>query len=305
VLPIVSWLAVAVAVSAVPGPAPDGDLRVMSLNVRYGTAPDGDNAWERRRDLVARAIEGSSPDLLATQECLAGQARWLESRFPRFGFVGAGRDDGREAGEMVAIFFDRERFSKAAEGHFWLSEKPDTAGSRGWDAALPRIATWVRLRPSGRSAGDFCFVSTHLDHEGAVARIESARLLERKLDVLCAGVPVILAGDFNAPASDDRNGPYRELTFPRAGRPRVLTDTFRAAGGTRNSATGEGTFHAFTGRGGSDRIDWILVSPEFSTVSAGIDRDCPEGRCPSDHFPVTAVIRRRGPPPAAVRSPRS
>ena len=30
-------------------------------------------------------------------------------------------------------------------GHFWLSETPEVVGSKGWDAALPRVATWVKL----------------------------------------------------------------------------------------------------------------------------------------------------------------
>ena len=28
-------------------------IRVMSFNIRYGTAKDGDNVWENRKDFVA------------------------------------------------------------------------------------------------------------------------------------------------------------------------------------------------------------------------------------------------------------
>ena len=41
----------------------------------------------------------------------------------------------------------------------------------------------------------------------------------------------------------------------------------------------------------ADRIDWILRSKGFSTVSAGIDRANNNGRYPSDHFPVEAILR--------------
>lgn len=41
-----------------------------------------------------------------------------------------------------------------------------------------------------------------------------------------------------------------------------------------------------------NRIDWIGVSRDWKVVAAGIDRTGRDGRAPSDHFPVTAVIRR-------------
>ena len=56
-------------------------------------------------------------------------------------------------------------------------------------------------------------------------------------------------------------------------------------------ADGEGTFSAFNGKRSGGRIDWILHSPTFRTVSAAIDRTEESGRFPSDHYPVTAVLR--------------
>src|SRR3712207_6150887 len=47
-----------------------GALRVMSFNVRYGDADDGNDAWKFRRDLVARTIRRFDPDLLGVQEAL-------------------------------------------------------------------------------------------------------------------------------------------------------------------------------------------------------------------------------------------
>src|SRR3546814_18448319 len=65
-------------------------------------------------------------------------------------------------------------------GTFWLSPTPDVP-SKGWDAALPRIATWARLRD--RTADrDLLVVNTPFDHVGEVAREESARQLRRWID---------------------------------------------------------------------------------------------------------------------------
>jgi lysophospholipase L1-like esterase len=50
-------------------------VRVMSFNVRYGTAQDGDHAWPRRRDAVFDVIRAFEPDLLGMQEVLAFHGR--------------------------------------------------------------------------------------------------------------------------------------------------------------------------------------------------------------------------------------
>jgi endonuclease/exonuclease/phosphatase family metal-dependent hydrolase len=54
---------------------------------------------------------------------------------------------------------------------------------------------------------------------------------------------------------------------------------------------GPGTIHGFDGHPDHGRIDWILTTAEFRSVEAGVDRSHDDGRYPSDHFPVTAVLR--------------
>src|SRR5690242_18659922 len=119
------------------------DLRVMSYNIRYGTAPDGENHWDRRKDFLAETIRVFAPDLLGTQETLAAQRDLLAEKLPEYDHLGVGREDGRDQGEMAALFYKRDRFEKLGGGHFWLSETPDKPGSKSWDSALPRMVTWV------------------------------------------------------------------------------------------------------------------------------------------------------------------
>ena len=52
-----------------------------------------------------------------------------------------------------------------------------------------------------------------------------------------------------------------------------------------------GTFNGFKGTADGARIDWIAVSRNISIESANIDRIAFDGRYPSDHFPVNAVLR--------------
>ena len=70
-----------------------------------------------------------------------------------------------------------------------------------------------------------------------------------------------------------------------------MVDTFRSVDPSRDR--GEGTRHGFRGGTGGERIDWILASRDFKAVAAGIERNSRNGRYPSDHFPVTAVLRRQ------------
>src|SRR5262245_56662328 len=96
----------------VPSPGNEGasDLRVMSFNIRYGTANDGDNDWEHRKDFLIETIAAVNPDLLGTQETLGFQRDYLARRLQDYEVLGAGRDDGREKGEMAALYYRRSRF---------------------------------------------------------------------------------------------------------------------------------------------------------------------------------------------------
>jgi len=263
---------------SVPGP-----FRVLSFNIRYAAADDGPNIWELRRDLVVETIRNQKADILGLQEVLASQAAELRAALPEYGFVGVGRDDGAEQGEFVPIFYRRQRFTLVDYGYFWLSEHPEQPGSVGWDAALPRMATWVRLRFKDAPLTDVHVVNVHLDHRGGRARTESAKLIRRLVESL-GGQPLVVLGDFNCPPGSE---PYWILTEERS-HPTALHDAFAAL-----PAAEGGTYHAFTGTPREGRIDWILVSRDIEPSEAVIDRSQRGGRYPSDHFPVAATLRLR------------
>jgi endonuclease/exonuclease/phosphatase family metal-dependent hydrolase len=277
------------AVGAAPATA---TIRVMSFNLRYAGATDGDNAWERRTSIVLGTIRAFDPDLLGCQEATDLQVQFLSAELTGYALVSAGRDDGKRAGEHAAIFYKIQRFTALDAGHFWLSETPHLPASMGWDAAITRLVSWVRLVPKDGPRENIFFFNTHFDHRGPRARQASAELLRRRIDGLSPGAAAIVAGDFNADAG---SAPYEALVNPPAPPvpgPRLL-DTYRAIHPER--ADGEGTFHGFTGTAGPARIDWILCSDRLAVRAAAIDRTNEGGRYPSDHFPVTAVLEL-GPP---------
>ena len=288
------WMLALATLSVCPAaeerPADDSPaVRVMSWNIRYGTARDGNNAWPRRREAVFGVVRSFEPDLLGTQETLAFQRDELLAAFPTSAAVAAGRDDGREAGEMAAVFYDRDHFEPLDSGHLWLSETPEVPGSRGWDAALPRIATWVKLRDrTALQDAPILFLNAHFDHVGERARLESARLIRRSLATLGAGCRLVVTGDFNAA---EASPPHAALFADAEAGPKLL-DTLRVA--IPQSAGPEGTFNGFvpTNTAGG-RIDWIGCSPDWRVVAASIDRTVVAGRTPSDHWPVTATLAPR------------
>lgn len=259
-------------------------IRVMSFNIRFGAADDGKNSWRHRRYLVLETIQMFAPDLLGAQEVLGFQAEFLQQNLKGYGFHGVGRDDGKAKGEMVPILYRLDRFALLDAGHFWLSETPKLPGSQSWDASLPRMLSWVILRDRKGKGRPFAFANTHFDHRGSQARLESAKLIRRWAESVDS--PMILAGDFNA---GEGSAPYNALA--RANGLTAFVDSYRAIHPKKNPR--EGTFSHWIGRREGSRIDWILHSAKFLTLNASINYTNEEGRHPSDHYPVQAILRRR------------
>lgn len=254
----------------------EGELRVVTFNVRYGTANDGPDAWPERRADVFALVSQSQPDILALQEALDFQLEELQHVLPEHVRVGRGREaDG--GGEHTALFLDPRRVKLVEHGDYWLSETPDVPGSVGWDAALPRLCTWALVEFDSER---LLVSNVHFDHVGEVARARSAALVAARPEF--SGVARVLLGDFNAPEAS----PPLE-TLARAG----FTDLWRAL---HPGEVAPGTFHAFRGGTDGQRIDFVLAS------DPGLGRSCEvlsapgaRGRWPSDHHAVLAVIRVR------------
>ena len=81
------------------------DLTVMTYNIRCEVPQDGVNAWTNgnRKEKVFTVLTEANPDIFGVQEALPHQLKFLEERFPTYQREGAGRDDGKEAGEHSAI----------------------------------------------------------------------------------------------------------------------------------------------------------------------------------------------------------
>lgn len=287
---VLAALLVAAASARPTEPLSMSDLRVMTFNIRNSGAKDGPNHWTHRKALAMDVVRAFDPDLLGLQEVLHDQAEDVRAGLPAYVFVGVGRNDGREAGEYSPVLYRAARFDLLQSGTFWLSDTPETVASKGWDAALPRIATWALLRDKA-SGARVLFLNTHWDHIGQRARVESAKLIRRKVAELLGGdgeapkTRVVIVGDFNALEEHDAMRTLIDATAP----PRLI-DAYRTLHPERRPD--EASYHDFNGRREGGRIDFILHTPELTATEAAIDRTARDGRYPSDHYPVTAVLGR-------------
>ncbi|MDP0490325.1 MAG: endonuclease/exonuclease/phosphatase family protein [Verrucomicrobiota bacterium JB023] len=263
--------------------------KIATYNLRYQNERDAQagNGWEQRKDVISEQILFHAFDVVGTQEGLSKQMSDLASALEEFELVSFGRDDGREKGEHVGIFYRTSRYQLEDSGFFWLSETPDQL-SKGWDAALPRICTWAKLQR--RAGGSFFIFNIHFDHRGQQAREESAKLLLEKIDAIAGEGPVVLLGDFNA---TEESQAY--FTLQRSER---LRDSFELA---PVKLARVGTFNGFDPDSDSaSRIDHLFVSEHFTVHRYGILTDTyrsmdelggeSRARVPSDHFPVVIEV---------------
>ncbi len=255
---------------------PAAHINVMSYNIRFNNPGDGVNAWPNRKDMVKGLVQFYDTDILSIQEALADQVDDLLAN-SNYSLEGAGRDDGKRAGEFSAILYNKNRFKKLDGGMFWLSETPQKP-SKGWDAAILRICTWIKLADR-QTKKEFFVFNTHYDHVGVVAREKSSILIKTKIQEIAGNNKVILTGDLNV--TPDKQAVATLKTF--------LNDTKEV---TSESAYGpEGTFNGFKFDALlKEKIDYIFVDKSIKVLKFGVLSDSKELSYPSDHLPVFARI---------------
>ncbi|WP_316850904.1 endonuclease/exonuclease/phosphatase family protein [Pedobacter agri] len=251
-------------------------INIITYNIRLNVASDGINAWPNRKDNVKALVKFHDADILCVQEALPEQFDALLEN-SNFDVVGVGREDGKRKGEFSAVYFDKDRFTKKDGGTFWLSETPNVP-SKGWDAALNRVCSWVRLYDKSNKK-EFLVFNTHYDHVGVTARIESAKLIKQKIQEIAPKLPVVFTGDLNVTPETEAIATIKSF----------LTDAKEI---TQEPAYGpEGTFNAFDFNSDlKNRIDYIFVNKGFKVQKFAVLSDSKNKRYPSDHLPVFARL---------------
>ena len=252
-------------------------LKVMTFNIRYGTADDGENSWQYRKENLFNEIRKLNPDLLGLQEALAFQINEILEAVPEYSFAGVGRDDGKQAGEYSCILYKKNQFRLDTTETFWFSNTPNVPGSNDWGNSITRICTWIKVtdKLAGKS---FYHYNIHIDHLSQPSREKSTEFLIDKISKENNFKNVIITGDFNC---GDENPAVQTITSTG------LIDTYRIL---HPKNPNEGTFNDFKGIMTGEKIDFIFVSKDFNTVDSEIIRTNVNGKYLSDHFPVMSNL---------------
>jgi endonuclease/exonuclease/phosphatase family metal-dependent hydrolase len=253
-------------------------FNVATFNIRYDNRSDSGNLWVNRAPIVANLIRFHDFDVFGVQEALKNQLNDISAALPGYARYGVGRDDGKEGGEHSSIYYKKDMFKLLKSGDFWLSQTPDKPG-KGWDATCcNRICSWVYLEDI-KSKKKFYLFNVHFDHQGVVARKESAKLILEKIREIAGSQPVLLTGDLNG----GRESEWYQ-TVVNSG---ILKDVYK---GVKYPYENNSSMNSFRTPRGTTVIDHIFMSKQFSATRWGILTDTYFGKFPSDHFPVVATV---------------
>ncbi len=277
----------ALAASDEPRTASSTTHKILTCNVRVDLAEDraAGDGWADRKELCADVIHAQKADLIGLQEAQAMHLAHLKTRMPEYDSFALSYPTARFH-PANAILYLRSRYELISAGGFWLSESPHVAGSKSWDSAKERFVNWVHLKE--RSSGkELRYWNTHLDHRGHEARAKGAALIVEASAPFAEDFPQFLTGDMNAGLK------HPAIKNFKAG---GWVDTYAALHGPEDPGF---TFHGFKGPKAAptndageirSKIDWVFSRGVVKPVSAEIIRDGRNGRYPSDHYFVSAVV---------------
>lgn len=263
-------------------------IKVVSFNLRRDFGPQRKNRWDTRKELAARMISESDAAIIGVQEFLPRMRQDLKELLEGYSIFGKGRLSGKnpDNDEHSDIIIKNNDVEVASCQTFWLSRHPDVP-SRAYFAVYPRICTVAeaKLKKSGRRIRVF---NTHFDHVSPLARTFGARMILEQIHRFnqTDPLPTIVMGDFNASPNSKAVRLMRENLMDY--QDVRLQDIY----GFLDQFIGN-TYHGFKGKITQKfkPIDYIFVSDDFEVVTASVNTQNYDGAYPSDHYPISAVLR--------------
>lgn len=273
----------------------DQSLRVMSFNMLLNWSEshlEPEDRWENRKARVIEYIQWANPDIIGSQELQSDQLDDLLAVIgDEYDYYGTGTDDGRQAGDIPAIFYRKKRFELCFGITHYFSETPHAISK----TPFGNRNTYTICQFKDKKTGcEFIAVNTHLAFNNIHRRhYEACRLR----DFLLANefdLPVFITGDFNTfPFRQDLNLPYYDgdkiVAIIEEGN---LIDSSRFPlfghfGPISSTNFCSKKMKPFCSEGDPGLIlDHIFVSKGISVLSHGIDPAKVDDHYPSDHFPV-------------------
>ena len=258
-------------------------MRIATYNV---------NGVNGRLPVLLRWLEQTGPDIVCLQELKAPQEKFPEAAIRALGYDAIWH--GQKSWNGVAML---SRVGEIHETRRGLPGDPDDAHSRYIEAAVCGLIVACLYLPNGnpRPGPKFDYKLRWFD-----------RLIDHAAQLIDAGLPVVLAGDFNVMPTDlDVYKPERWLDDAlfapevRAAYSRLLDQGWTDALRTRHPGEAIYTFWDYFrnayARNAGLRIDHLLLSPPLASrlVDAQVDRQVRGWEKTSDHAPVWIEIREQ------------
>ncbi|RKQ51259.1 endonuclease/exonuclease/phosphatase family metal-dependent hydrolase [Roseivirga pacifica] len=252
------------------------EFKVVTLNIRYGTPADHENAWKNRRKRLLAVFKSYSDQIIATQEALPLQIKDILQNNSELEVVYRSRTKAQDDGPANAIFYSKRNWELVTHETFWLSNTPEEPASKSWGNSLPRTASIVVLEHKS-SGKQIKLLNVLLDHRSEESREKSVELILRKLMTEVEPMPTLVVGDLNVRPTDAIVSRMEEF----------FTDTFE---GDILLAC---TYHNYQGGSHCPRYDYIFFQENAGIKKTGykIDKWESKGLYPQDHYPVVATFR--------------
>lgn len=254
-------------------------MKILTCNIRYFDADDGDNNWVHRKELCVDIIKSKSADIICFQEMRVQQFKYISEALPEYSYYGmADQPTGKSPANC--IFYLKDRYKLISSSGYWLSEQPNIAGSRSWKSACVRLANWVRLEDIATGI-EFRVTNTHLDHVSQIARENQAKVILEDSLAYPEDYPQILTGDMNCSYTNKAIEIFKT----------AWTDTYQSV---HNMEYTGFTIHDFLGKNFNSenpgKIDWIFTRGKVKASDSEIIMDSVDERYPSDHYFVSATV---------------
>ncbi len=273
-------------------------LRVMSYNIRMAPCAQDDateNAWVHRLPKINMIFNHYIPDIIGIQEMSAFQMQTLKNSKYTVPYNVIGKPPTKSPTEYgLGIAYNTLHLQLVSELHtVWLNESQTHAHAPAWDSSdYERYALYAKFKHT-KTGKLFWFITTHFDHQGVIARQESAKIIMDLADSLDA--PVIITGDFNC--------------FPQLGGPELYRLLCTHSKHIQDSGTIADTVFGVPGtwmgwdydpykqRGNiTSKYDFVFVSNTIQVLQQGIiddqvwDANFNKALYPSDHRPIVSDV---------------
>lgn len=267
-------------------------IKVLSYNILYGSAfiedmaarfRNGDTGgylpWSERVPEIRQRIADYDPDLIGLQETHTNTDIALIVPPKRYTLVSYHLGNFQYGD--AALLFKTDRYTLLDSGQLWLGPTPELPMALGFrPLAMIRYVNWAVLKENA-SGFIFLFVNTHFDNAGG-NKDPSSTLFRERITRLAQNLPMIVTGDFNTKATNDR---YRRFTGSDH-QPPLLENAYLLA----KQSPVDSVEHP------DHRIDHILAGGPCPVIADDwrIDRrPMDNGQALSDHDPVLARLQFR------------